>query len=98
MQPLDGRLDDAGAYLLHEAFVSEGYGADATHAASVEALVALANTLVVFGYGEYFVVGAVSQYEDGAFYTAEKLLDNNGGAGAAKHAAQHLLKLALCLL
>ena len=94
-QTVYGRFDDAGAYFFHKCFVGKRYGSNAAHTAGVEAFVAFADTLVIFGYGQYLIVAAVCHHEYGTFDAAEELFNDYRGAGIAEHAVQHFLQLFL---
>ena len=78
--------------------MAKRYGRNGTHTAGVEAGIAFAYAFVVFGYGQYAVVVAVGEYEYRALDTREKLFDNHGFAGTAKHPVEHLFQFLLGLL
>ena len=90
------RLHDALLDLLHELFIGERDRRYGTHAAGVEARVALADTFVVFGRGEDLVVFAVGSHKDRAFDAAQELLDDHAGAGDAELSVEHCGEFLFC--
>ena len=97
-QALDGGAHDALLHLLHPCCVGKGYGRDGAHTTRVESCVALADTLVVLGFGEQLIVLTVGEHEHGALNAREELLDDHAGRCRTEHAAQHLAQLPLGLL
>ena len=61
----------------------------------IQTSIVLANSLVVLGLRQYFVVLAVGEHEDAALDATHKLLDDHATRSIAEHAAQHLLQLFL---
>ena len=97
-QAFHGGTDDAFFHLLHPLLRSEGHGCDASHAARVQTRVALADALVVLGFGQNLIVLTVGEHKHRALHAAEILLDDHAAGGIAKHAAEHLAQFALRLV
>ena len=97
-QSVDGRFDDAGTYFFHVFFIGKRNRSHAAHTACVESFVAFTDTLVVFRYGEDFVVFAVGKHEYGTFDTAQELFNNDCCRCGAEHTAKHFLEFFLCLV
>ena len=97
-QTLHRGTDDAVFHLLHPRLIGKRYGRDAAHASGVQTRVAFAYALVVLGFRQDLVVPAVGEDKDGAFNTAEELLDDYARRSLTEHTAQHLAQLLLGLL
>ena len=96
---VDGGTHNAFLDLGHESFVGKRHGAYCTHAAGIEAGVALAHALVVFRHGEDAVASvAVGEHKYRAFNSLEKFLDYDRSARCSEHAVEHCLQLGLCLV
>ena len=92
-EAVDSGAHDALLHLGHKGFIGKGYGRYRTHAAGIEACVALAYTFVVLRYRQYAVcAGAVGKHEYRAFYTLEEFLDYNLCRSCAKLAVEHLVE------
>ncbi len=97
-QTIDGRFDDACTYLFHVCRVSKRDRSYATHSACVEPFVSFTDAFVVFGYGKYFVVLTVRQYEYRTLDTAQELFNHNGCRCGTEHAAEHFFQFFLCFI
>ena len=97
-QSLYGGAHDAVFDLLHPFGCGEGYGRHTAHAAGVEAAVVFADALVVLGFGQYLVVSAVGEHEDGAFDAVEVFFNDHARGGQSEHAAEHFLQFLAGLL
>ena len=98
LQSFHGGANDAVLHLLHPLLCGKRYGRDAAHAAGVQTFVALANALVVLGFGQNLIVIAIGEHEHGALNATQIFLDDHAATGIAEHAAQHLAQLLLCLV
>ena len=91
------RTDDALVNLLHPLLGSEWYRGNATHTASVQTGIVLADALVILRLRKNLVVLAVCQYEYRALNATEEFLDDYACRSVAEHTAEHLLELFLSL-
>ena len=89
-QSFDGRTDDLFIHLCHIGFIGKRDGRNGTHTTCVETCVAFADTFIVFGYREHFVVCPVGHDEYRAFDTCHELFDKDCLAGVAEHSVQHI--------
>ncbi len=83
-EALDGRTDDAVLDLAHKGSVGKRERANGAHTARIEAGVALADTLIVFGLGEDEIMGTIGKDEDAEFDASEVLFDNDTRRSLAK--------------
>ena len=91
-QTLNGRLNDARFDLFHQGLIDERHRRNGAHAAGVEAGIAFADPLVVFGHGQQFIGLAVGQGEHGELDPVEEFLDHYRRTGRAELAAEHGLQ------
>ena len=99
LDALHGGAYNALLHLPHEGFVREGDGGDGAHAAGVQSGVALADALVILGGGEYAVMLAVCQHENGQLDAFQELFNDHLGRSLAEFGmCQHFTQFVFRLL